>query len=115
MGIMLASFDFNLPIARFSLTSSQLIVSNNKRIVVYDYLKHRPGQSEQYYLDTYQSNKNVDFLKYIEMHCHRYDSKEPGGCLCGQYSHSTQSNHLVMFYCRVGYSQNQTTRMIYQY
>lgn len=45
MKIMLASFDFNLPISRFSLTSSQLIVSNNKRIVVYDYLKHHPGQT----------------------------------------------------------------------
>lgn len=43
--MILSKFDFNLPINAFSLTNRYLIVTNNKRIVLYDYLKSKPEES----------------------------------------------------------------------
>jgi hypothetical protein len=71
--IILSKFNFNLPIVAFSLTSSHLIVANNKRIVLYNYLRGRPAESEQYYLDTYRSNEQADFIRYIDLFCHLCD------------------------------------------
>ena len=53
--MMLSKFDFNLPINHFSITNHHLVVSNNKRIVLYNYLKSRPEYTEEYYLSTYKS------------------------------------------------------------
>ena len=112
---MLSKFDFNLPINHFSITNHHLVVSNNKRIVLYNYLKSRPEYTEEYYLSTYKSEYNVDFIKYFEMNCHLYDPNHPQTCQCGTYSHTTTTQYLKLLYMKIGNSHNIKNRILYLY
>ena len=113
--MMLSKFDFNLPINHFSITNHHLVVSNNKRIVLYNYLKSRPEYTEEYYLSTYKSEYNVDFIKYFEMNCHLYDPNHPQTCQCGTYSNTTTTQYLKILYMKIGNSHNIKNRILYLY
>lgn len=113
--MILSKFDFNLPINAFSLTNRYLIVTNNKRIVLYDYLKSKPEESQQYYLKTYKSNENTDFIRYFDLFCHLSHSDNFNLCECGKYVYSKKEKYLKMFYMRIGYSQTSKSRILYLY
>ena len=42
--------DFFLPIRQLTLTDESIIVSNNKRIIIYDYTNDKEVKNQQYYL-----------------------------------------------------------------
>jgi len=61
-----------LPIKQFKMTEKYIVCSNNKRILVYNYLQSALEDDEKFYINLHQSNENVDFIRYLDMKCHLY-------------------------------------------
>lgn len=70
MKTILYTNDFILPIAYFSMTNSHLVVSNSKRIIIYDYRNDFSTKNEAYYMSMYKSKEPNNRLRYLEINCH---------------------------------------------
>lgn len=66
---ILYSNDFFLPIRHINLTDDTIVVSNNKRIVIYNYSNDAEEKTQAYYLKMYASKEPNTNLRYLEMGC----------------------------------------------
>ena len=113
--IILSSFDFILPVTQFTLTDRYLVSGNNKRLLLYNYIKGDIKDSEQNYIESYRSNKSNDYLRYIQLDCHLYEPGKADLCQCGHYVLTRLTNYLKVFYIKVSLMQNGTVKTLYQY
>lgn len=52
-----------------TLIDDTIIVSNNKRIVIYNYSNDTEIKTQEYYLRMYQSRVPNNHIRYLEMSC----------------------------------------------
>ena len=58
--------DFFLPIRQITITDDSLILSNNKRIILYDYRKDMgKTKNQSYYLEMYEKMEENDCIRYL--------------------------------------------------
>lgn len=66
---ILYSNDFFLPIRQLTLTDDSIIVSNNKRLILYNYEQDTIAKDQKYYLDLYEDTKHNNSIRYLQMFC----------------------------------------------
>ena len=61
--------DFFQPIKQLSFTESDLIVSSQKKVIIYGYIDDNPKKDQKYYLDMYRETSHNKNLRYLETYC----------------------------------------------
>lgn len=113
--MVLSKFDFHLPISTLELTQSQIVVANNKRLLLYNYTRTQPAHSEEQYLAAHRAHLAPDYLKRFELYCHSYEAGRKDECECGRLAVAERRGKLVVFFLRVGWAHNSRSRHLMHY